>query len=280
PYLSIPIELLRGLAALLITAFLMKALNIFDIETRNQLEQQIKRVAQSEKMASLGQLAAGIAHEINTPLTNASLGIQMLRSQFENQFKDLKIMKKLDAIERNMDRASTIAKELLRFSHTKETKLVPTDINQVIDSSLNLLQYNLNDVEIKWQPAELMKVSCDTLMLEQVFVNIVNNSIEAMPAGGDIVISSRQSLNDVCIEISDTGTGISEEYLSKVFDPFFSTKEIGKGTGLGLSICHGIIEQHHGSIELQGGVGKGTTVTIRLPLHREERIQNLLVDSV
>lgn len=272
PILSIPIELLRGMAALLITTFLMKGLNIFDIETRTKLEQHIKRVAQAEKMASLGQLAAGIAHEINAPLTNASLGIQILRRQFENQLKDQKTTDKLDAIERNMDRASTIAKELLRFSHHKEIELVPTDINQVIGNSLALLQYKLNDVMIEWEPSDLPEISSDTLMLEQVFVNIINNSIEAMPNGGDIVISGQQLIDEVCIDISDTGSGISEEYLSKAFDPFFSTKEIGKGTGLGLSICHGIIEQHSGTIELMGEEGKGTTVTIKLPLHRENSI--------
>jgi len=265
PLFSIPVEFFRGLAAVLITYFLMKALNIFDIETRNELEQKIRRLAQSEKMASLGQLAAGIAHGINTPLTSASLDLQMLRGQFDRQLQNGGATAKLDAIERNMDRASTIAKELLQFSHVKETQLEFNDINQVIDDSLELLQYKLKNVELQLQQNNIPKVPCDAGKLGQVFVNIINNAIDAMPDGGDLSISSQFLGDEVWITFSDTGPGIPEAFLQKAFDPFFTTKQIGKGTGLGLSICYAIIEQHHGKIELETEKNKGASVTIRLP---------------
>jgi signal transduction histidine kinase len=266
PFLPVPVELFRGMAAVLITYFLMKALNIFDIETRHALEQKIKRLAQSEKMASLGQLAAGIAHGINTPLTNASLSLQMLRKQISNQPGADGITTKLDAVERSIDRASTIANELLQFSHVKETQLALNDINQLIDNAIDLVQYKLKQVTISTYKSKIPRVLCDEAKLEQVFVNILNNSIEAMPDGGEISISNGRLDDEVWITFTDTGPGIPDDYLVKAFDPFFTTKKIGKGTGLGLSICYAIIDQHQGKIELEGNKGKGAAVTIHLPI--------------
>jgi two-component system, NtrC family, sensor kinase len=136
PLLNLPVEVFRALSAVLITYFLMRGLNIFDIETRNRLEHQIKKVAQSEKMASLGRLASGIAHEVNTPLTNASLNTQMLRKNL-SQEPDIKMaLEKLDAIEKGINRASVIAKELLQLSHMKEAVLIPIDTLSANDSWL------------------------------------------------------------------------------------------------------------------------------------------------
>jgi signal transduction histidine kinase len=269
PYLSIPVEVLRGLSAVLIACFLIKALNIFDIETRKKIEQQLKRLAQSEKLISLGQLAAGIAHEINNPLTNVSLNIQILRNRLMNSITDKDILQKLEAVEMNVDRASTIAKELLQFSRQRESEFIPLNINNVITNATTLLRFRFDGVTIHQDLSDIPDVIGDPAKLEQVLINVLNNSVEAMPEGGDIFISASHGDGLVKIEITDTGIGIPEEHLSKVFDPFFTTKEVDRGTGLGLSICYGIINQHNGNIEISSTVGKGTTVTIKLPINGE-----------
>ena len=245
-----------------------QGLNIFDIETRHNLEQQIKKLAQSEKMASLGRLASGIAHEVNTPLTSASLNAQMLRTKLKSQRATSAVMEKLDAIERNITRASVIAKELLQFSHIKEVELTPINIGDVISNALEPLEYQLQNTSILWTKSDLPDILGDMGKLEQVFINIFNNSIEAMPSGGRISISTGVAQDNVWVKIIDTGIGIKTDVINNVFEPFFTTKDIGKGTGLGLSICFGIIEHHHGSIELTGENNKGTTVTMQFPVSR------------
>ena len=265
PIFSIPVEFFRGVCAVLITAFLFKALNIFDIHTRKKLEQQLKNQAHSEKMVSLGLLSAGVAHEINSPLTNASLNMQMLRSQFGSSFSDEKIKRKFDAIERNIERASIIAKELLQFSQTQETVLCSMDVNQVLESALAQLEDRLISLKVSCKQDHLTKVELNAPKLEQVFLNVINNAIEATENSGELIIRTNQINNEIKIVISDDGTGISQEHLSKVFDPFFTTKEINEGTGLGLSICHGIIEQHGGTIALGNNNRGGCDVIITLP---------------
>ncbi len=267
PLLLMPVEFFRGLCAVLITYFLFKALNIFDIYTRKKLEEQLKKQAQSEKMTSLGLLSAGVAHEINTPLTNASLNMQMLKSQFKTTLNDEKIQKKMDAIDRNIDRASIIAKELLQFSQTQETILFPMDVNQVLNNTMAHLNEKLGAIKVTLQQEEdLPEVELNAAKLEQVFLNVINNSIEAMEGSGKLFITTKQVSKEVHIMISDNGTGISQEHLVKIFDPFFTTKETNSGTGLGLSISHGIIEQHKGTIELMNNKKGGVDTKIKLPV--------------
>ncbi len=266
PIVSIPVEFFRGACAVLITAFLFKALNIFDIYTRKKLEQQLKNQAQSEKMVSLGKLSAGVAHEINSPLTNASLNMQMLRSQFSTSLKDEKILKKFNAIDRNIDRASIIAKELLQFSQAQEIILSNMDVNQVLDSALVQLNERLRNLKVTCKQDHLPNIDLNAPKLEQVFLNVIHNSIEAMGKNGDLIIKTMRINNEIKIVISDNGSGIAQEHLSKVFDPFFTTKEMNKGTGLGLSICHGIIEQHGGTIVLENNKKGGVDTTINLPV--------------
>lgn len=265
PIFLIPVEFFRGTCAVLITAFLFKALNIFDIHTRKELEQQLQNQAQSEKMVALGLLSAGVAHEINSPLTNASLNMQMLRSQFGTSLNDEKIIKKFDAIDRNIDRASIIAKELLQFSQTQELILSNMDINKVLDSALAQLKERLANIKVSCKQDHLPKIDLNAPRLEQVFLNVIDNSIEAMEKKGHLIIKTIRINNAVKIVISDDGCGISQEHLPKAFDPFFTTKEINKGTGLGLSICHGIIEQHGGKIALGNNKRGGIDVTITFP---------------
>jgi two-component system, NtrC family, sensor kinase len=263
--IHVPVEFLRGVTVVLVSYFIVKALNIFNIETRRKIEQQTRLLVQTEKLSSLGQLAAGIAHEINNPLTNASLGIQTLKTRLKGDGQQLDAVEKLDAVERNIDRASAIAQELLQFSRQREAEFVPLNINGVISGSLTLLGHRLKNIDVQQDLAPVPSVMGDSGKLQQVFINILSNSLEAMPDGGRIHISSSRKKGSIEVRISDTGLGITVENLSRVFDPFFSTKEIGSGTGLGLSICYGIIRQHHGHIELSSVAGKGTTATIRIP---------------
>ena len=263
PYLGVKIVLFRGLSALLIMFFTIRGLSVFSLEQRELVNEQLRRFSQSEKLTSMGILAAGIAHEINNPLTNVSLNVEMLKDLVGD---DDRMIKKLGAIERNTDRASRIAKELLHFSREKETALLPIDINQVLTSTINLLknqdlssiiQLNLRDVPqimgIHWK-------------LEEVFINLLMNSIDACTRQDSIAIETLLHSGYVIVTVTDSGHGILEENMSKVFDPFFTTKDIGKGTGLGLSVCYNIIKQHNGEISLSSNVEEKTIVTVSFPV--------------
>ncbi len=264
PYLEIPVEILRGISAVFITYFIMKALNIFDIETKKKMEQQLKQLAQSEKLVSLGQLAAGIAHEINNPLTNISLHTQILKDKLDG-LNNPEAGRRLDLIDKNVTKASTIAKELLQFSRKTDAEISPINIISVINGAITLLQHKFKDINIHKMFSEVPDIMGDPVKLEQVFINILDNSVESMTDDSEICIESTHDKGWVNIRISDSGTGIPKENLSKIFDPFFSTKEVGMGTGLGLSICYGIITQHNGNIDISSVVGEGTTVNIKLP---------------
>lgn len=265
PLVPVPIELLRGGAAIVITYFICQALNIFDIETRRKIEQQARLLVQAEKLSSLGQLAAGIAHEINNPLANASLGVQTLKHILNSEGPDSDLVARLSEIEENIDRASAIAQELLQFSRTREKDFISLNINDAIKGSLTLLQYKLHNIDITQDLATVPDVMGDPVKLEQVFINVLSNSLEAMPEGGKLYIGSLSRDGMIEVRVTDTGCGVSAENQSRVFEPFFTTKDIGSGTGLGLSVSYGIVSQHHGSIELTSKPGGGATVTIRIP---------------
>jgi signal transduction histidine kinase len=266
PLIGAPVVVLRGLCAVFITYFIMKALNIFEVEARKKLTYDMLRLGQSEKLQSLGQLATGIAHEINNPLANAMLGIQTARKRaLGTGVPDEQVIEKLDAVEKNIDRASTIARELLQFSRQQAAQTVLFNVNDVVRGALTLMKYKLQDTIISHDLGPVREVTGDLVKMEQVIINILSNAKDAMPEGGNISISTEQRADEVRIRISDTGTGIPPENLSRVFDPFFTTKETGTGTGLGLSICYGIVKQHRGTIEINSIVEKGTTVTVHLP---------------
>lgn len=265
PLVDVPVEMFRGLAAAFITYFIIKALNIFDIETRQKIEQSMRGVVQAEKLASLGQLAAGVAHEINNPLTNASLVVQRLKQTMQGNGAEQALMEKLDSVERNIDRASLIARELLQFSRQRETDFAPCDINDVIKGALTLLHYKLESITVQNSSQKVPEVMGDPVKLEQVFINVLSNAVEAMPEGGSLAVVTTLRGDRVQVRITDTGPGIPEEHLPRVFDPFFTTKKIGVGTGLGLSIAYGIIRQHYGGIHIANKAGRGTTVTVRIP---------------
>lgn len=269
PFLGGPIELYRGLSALVILYFVMNALYTFDVERKLQIEERLSRFAHSEKLHSLGKLAFGVAHEINNPLGNVSLNAELLKSDLQDAENYPQYEKRLSAIERNLDRASKIAKELLYFSSNKETDFQSTDVNEVLKSTLDLLGPRRNAYDISTQLMAGEAISAIPWKLEEVFLNVILNAMDAMPEGGQIGIKTRRSGDRVLVRIRDDGPGIPSEVLPNVLDPFFTTKEVGKGTGLGLSICFGIMEMHGGSIDLQSPAEGGTSVILGFPIGAE-----------
>ncbi|MBA2303896.1 MAG: PAS domain-containing protein [Acidobacteria bacterium] len=236
---------------------------IEDISSRVQLEEQLQI---SEKMASLGLLAAGVAHEVNTPLTGISSYTQMLLQGAEPDDPRTKVLEK---IERQTFRAAKIVNGLLNLARPAQVDSGPVDVNAVINDVLSLLEHQLRTGSIQVRK-EMSAVSPIVLgieyKLQQVFLNLFLNARDAMPRGGWLSIVTRGGVNEATVEIADTGSGIPADYLSRIYDPFFTTKEIGKGTGLGLSITYGIVQEHGGTITCDSNVGQGTRFTLALPL--------------
>jgi two-component system NtrC family sensor kinase len=241
-----------------------------DISTRVQLEEQLQI---SEKMASIGLLAAGVAHEVNTPLTGISSFTQML---LEGAKPDDPSTEVLEKIERQTFRAAKIVNGLLNLARPAQVDSGPCNINAVVNDVLSLLEHQFRNGSIQVRK-ELAAVSPEVQgiehKLQQVFLNLFLNARDAMPKGGWLTIATRVERGEAVVEIADTGSGIPAEQLSRIYDPFFTTKEIGKGTGLGLSITYGIVQEHGGSITCDSQVGQGTRFSIRLPLAAAVRIE-------
>ena len=265
PVLNIPIELLRGLSAFVILHFVMNALHTFDEERKLLTEDRLSRFAKAEKLHALGKLAFGIAHEINNPLANVSMNVEMLRAEFPANPVNERTEKRFATIERNLDRASKIAQELLIFSSEKETEFVPTSLNDVINSTLELIGSRRKTYNIAVTHGNISEIQAVPWKLEEVFLNLLVNAMDATEEGQTIEILTEQNQSQVVARVSDSGCGIPPNILNQVMDPFFTTKEIGQGTGLGLSICYGIMDLHSGHIELESCEGQGTTVTLSFP---------------
>lgn len=267
PMINAKIILFRGLCAFFIMFFTIRALSVFSLEQRTLINEQLMRFSQSEKLTSMGILAAGIAHEINNPLTNASLNLEMLKDLVGGREK---VDAKLESINRNISRASQIAKELLRFSRQKETDLEPVDLNEVIRSSIQLLRNQRLSSIIHLRLKPIPDIMGIVHKLEEVFINVMMNSLDACKEGDRIEVETSSDSENVLVVITDTGHGISVGNISQVFDPFFTTKEVGKGTGLGLSVCHNIIKQHNGEISLMSSEDGGAVLTITFPLVKDD----------
>jgi two-component system, NtrC family, sensor kinase len=236
---------------------------IEDISARVQLEEQLQI---SEKMASIGLLAAGVAHEVNTPLTGISSFTQMLLQGAEPDDPRTKVLEK---IERQTFRAAKIVNGLLNLARPAQTDSAAVDVNVVINDVLALLEHQLRSGRIQVRkelcPSPLLVQGVE-YKLQQVFLNLFLNARDAMPRGGWLTIASREDDAGAAIEVGDTGSGIPPEQLSRIYDPFFTTKDLGKGTGLGLSITYGIVQEHGGNITCDSAIGQGTRFTLTLPI--------------
>jgi hypothetical protein len=234
-----------------------------DISTRVQLEEQLQI---SEKMASIGLLAAGVAHEVNTPLTGISSFTQMLLEGAEPEDPKTKVLEK---IERQTFRAAKIVNGLLNLARPAQVESAPCDINVVVSDVLALLehQFKTGRIQVRKEFASPgPMVQGMEYKLQQVFLNLLLNARDAMPKGGWLTLVTRVEKSAVVVEVGDTGSGIPAEHLSRIYDPFFTTKAIGKGTGLGLSISYGIVQEHGGAITCDSTPGQGTRFTLQFPL--------------
>ena len=240
-------------------------------EREEQLKQATRRqITQSEKLASIGRLASGIAHEINNPLTSILTFAHLLR---EKEPADKQDTEDLDLIIHETKRAADIVQGLLDFARERPAVKEPLSMNDVVRRTVRLIrnQKLFRGVTIEEQlSSDLPAVNGDTNRLQQVVLNLCLNAREAMEEGGTIGVATRTKEGEVVLEVRDTGHGIKSEDLEQIFEPFFSTKPVGQGTGLGLSVTYGIVDQHGGRIEVASEEGKGTTFTVLLPtLERE-----------
>lgn len=249
-----------------------------DFTEFKRIEQQLQ---QSEKLATVGELAAGLAHEVGTPL-NVILGTaEYLMMEME---EDNPKVEDLKTIISQAEHITKLVRQLLRFSRYNQPEFKSTDINALVKDVLKLTDHQMpreKITEIKvitdLQP-DLPSIIGDDNQLQQVFMNIIVNAIHAMPQGGTLTVSTRldkspfSASNDrfIRISISDTGCGIPSQNIQKIFDPFFTTKDVDKGTGLGLTVSHRIIEDHGGTIEVESKVNEGTSFTVRLPIQIRE----------
>jgi len=238
----------------------------------NELKEIQYQLLQSEKLASIGKLAATIAHEINNPLNGILTYTKLIERKLANgtlkKGEIPKFLSYLGIMERETERCSTIVRNLLDFARQREPSLkTDVDINAVVDEALSLLanQIALQEITLEKRYGQLPPIMADPMQLRQVFLNIILNSCEAMEDNATLTITTELLKKEqvVKVQIADNGVGIEEKDLSKIFDPFFTSKE--KGTGLGLSVVYGIINSHQGTIQVKSTVGKGTSVTITLP---------------
>ena len=244
-----------------------------DITEQKRAEEALMRSeqwrAESEKLAAVGRLAAGVAHEINNPLTGVLTFAHLLK---EKENMDEQDKKDLDLIVNETIRASRIVRDLLDFARERPAMTEPLDINEVVRRTIRLLgnQKAFRQIAVREELQEgLPVVHGDMNQLEQVFLNLSLNACEAMPGGGTLAISTSAQNGKVLVKVADTGCGINKDILDRIFEPFFTTKPVGKGTGLGLSVSYGIVREHGGAIEVESEEGKGTTFTIVLPSARK-----------
>jgi signal transduction histidine kinase len=243
-------------------------------EMVRRLKESQEQLVHAEKLASLGQLAASVAHEINNPLAGVLTYTKLLAKKISGDTLEKgAALDHLSKMESEVGRCSRIIRNLLDFSRQTQPTLRLVDVNQVIEQVLAMVghQAQLQNVDVvrELSPSS-PKVMADSDKLQQVFTNLTLNAIQAMSGGGKLTLRTSVSNSQVRIDVQDTGCGIPKENLSKLFTPFFTTKEKGSGVGLGLAVVRGIIERHKGEIQVQSEVGKGTTFSVYLGVHEDE----------
>ncbi|RJP18588.1 MAG: HAMP domain-containing protein [Candidatus Abyssobacteria bacterium SURF_5] len=246
-----------------------------------QLAEAQAKLIQSSKLAAVGELAAGIAHELNNPLAGIYAFLQVLAETVRARgFRNVSdeeaegFQKNLVYVEREIQRCKSIVGSLLTFARVSEKHFVPLSLNDVVRETLGFMQSNLKKDRVKVETRlteNLPPVLGDPNELQQVFLNIIVNARKAMPDGGTLFVSSGADERTIQVSITDTGEGIKPEIRDRIFDPFFTTRKPGEGTGLGLSISYGIIKDHNGEILAESTPGRGSTFTVVLPIMSEER---------
>jgi two-component system NtrC family sensor kinase len=245
-----------------------------------ELKRAHEHALQTEKMASIGKMAAVLAHEINNPLSGILTYAKLLRKWVEKDDRSRRqeICDSLDLIANESRRCGDLVKNLLTFSRTTPMNLQPTDLNVVVDRSIRLLQHQLDlggvHLQLEQDP-ELPLIRCDAAQIEQVILALVMNALDAMPQGGNLWLTTAldREAREARITVRDDGAGIPAEILPRIFEPFLTTKETGHGVGLGLAISKSILERLDGNIAVESEAGRGTTFTITLPSALEKRSQ-------
>lgn len=236
-----------------------------DITEKIRLESQIQ---QAEKLSSIGLFAAGLAHEVNTPLAGISSYAQMLLDDTASNDPRRELLEK---IERQSFRASEIINNLLNFARFSETDYEEVNVNSLMLDTLSLLEHQFKrgsiNVDLDLDPT-LPKTVGNGGKLQQVFMNLFLNAKDSMSSGGNLRLHTHRDDSEIVIKVADTGAGISKSDIKRIYDPFFTTKSVGKGTGLGLSVSYGIIQEHHGRIFVSSEPGRGTTFTLHFPIKR------------
>ena len=241
-----------------------------DITERMELEAQL---SQADKLSSIGLLAAGVAHEVNTPLAVISSYTQMLAKQLQSDPQKASLLEK---ITKQTFRASEIVNNLLNFSRTTGTEFAEISLNKVIADTLALLEHQFKVAHVQVQSdllATLPGIQGNAGRLQQVFLNLFLNAKDAMTGGGVLNVATMNG-DSVSVRVTDTGSGIAQEHIQRIYDPFFTTKTApaegqNRGTGLGLSVSYGIIQEHAGNIRVESRPGEGTTFTLDFPMIRK-----------
>jgi signal transduction histidine kinase len=246
-----------------------------DLRIKEELARTQMQLLQADKMASVGKLAAGVAHQLNNPLNGITLYTRLTMEEYPLQDE---VKKNLFRILRDAERCRDTVRELLEFSRQTGEDARPRDINQSIERTLFLLESQslFHNIQIDRQLSPgLPRIPVSVQQMNHVFMNIILNAAEAMNGTGRLVVRSflAPSGERVCVEISDTGPGIAAEVLPHIFEPFFTTKGANKGTGLGLSVVHGIVSDHHGRVTVRSRPGEGAAFTIELPLGDTSALQ-------
>ncbi len=241
-------------------------------EMYERLQTAQQQLIQSEKLAAVGQLAAGIVHDVKNPLGVIK---GMAEELMEDAADDPVIRQGLLVIRDNANRANLIVTDLLKFARQSTPTMQKRDLRETLEGCLRLTDYLIRKGRVKVStdfPAEAIWATYDPQQIEQVVINLIQNAVQAMPEGGELEARMVDQGEDVLIEISDTGKGIQPENLSRIFEPFFTTKPEGQGTGMGLAVTYGIVSRHGGQIDVRSQVGEGTTFSIRLPKEPEETV--------
>ena len=238
----------------------------------DELDKRSKQLIQAQKLASLGRLTSGVAHELNNPLNNISTSIQILIEEIEEN--DLEYKKELlVGAEKEVERGKEIVRSLLEFARERTLTLKQINFKDLVDSAIKHVKSEVPDnIQLKVEVPDNIQATVG-LRIKSVIINLITNAVHAMKNGGEITITAKNEFEreGFSFQVIDNGEGIPQNIITKIFDTFFTTKEVGKGSGLGLSITYGIMEQHSGHISVSSEVGKGTTFSCFLPFHQSNQ---------